>query len=116
MPVYRGSGPGARIAIGWPLALGWPQKIALDVLCRSRLAGSVGEKLVGLHHLVPLPRRDRDVDGAAFRVDDGVEFGRKTSARTAEGIALDPPFPPDASWCARTTEPSTIEPTSSTSN
>jgi len=65
---------------------------------------------------VPLARRDRDVDGPTFGVDDDVKFGRKTPARTAEGIELDPPFPPDASWCARTMEPSTIEPTSSTSN
>jgi hypothetical protein len=68
------------------------------------LATSVLEQLVGIDHVVPLTRRNRDVDGAAFRIDEGVELGRKTAARTAEGIALDPPFPPAASWCARTTE------------
>jgi hypothetical protein len=53
------------------------------------------------------------VERFAVRRRDGVDFGRKTSARAAQSIALDPPFPPAASWCARTTEPSMREPTSS---
>ena len=61
------------------------------------LAASVREKLVGGDHLVPLAGRERDVDRPRFRVDDGVELGRKTSSRAAQSIALDPPFPPDAS-------------------
>lgn len=41
----------------------------------ERLATRMGEELIGHHHLVPLPRRERDVDGPALRVDDGVELG-----------------------------------------
>jgi hypothetical protein len=52
----------------------------------------VVEQLVGLDHLVPLPRRDRDVDRSTFGIDHGVKLGRETASRTAEGIALDPPF------------------------
>jgi len=66
--------------------------------------------------LVPLPRRQGNVERPPFRVDDDVQLGRKTSSRAAQGIGFDPPFPPDASWCARTTEPSTMEPVLSTSN
>jgi hypothetical protein len=53
------------------------------------------------------------VDGLAFRGRDGVDLGRKASSRTAQSIASDPPFPPEASWCALTTVPSINEPTSS---
>jgi hypothetical protein len=56
------------------------------------------------------------VDRPTLRVDEDVEFGRKTSSRTAQSIALDPPLPPEASWCARTTVPSMMEPTSSSSS
>jgi len=48
-------------------------------------------------HLVPLAGCQRDVERPAFRVDDRVDFGRKTSSRASQSIALDPPFPPDAS-------------------
>ena len=63
----------------------------------ERFASGVFEQLIGCHHFVPLPRRERDVDGPPLRVDDGVEFGRKTSSRAAQSISFDPPFPPDAS-------------------
>src|ERR1019366_5986213 len=74
------------------------------------------EQLLGDRHLVPLARRQRDVERAALRVDDGMELCRKTSSRAAQSIALDPPYPPEESWCARITEPSTIELVSSSSN
>jgi hypothetical protein len=32
------------------------------------------KQLVSHDHLVPLPRRERDVDRPAFGVDDGVEL------------------------------------------
>ena len=73
-------------------------------------AASVREQLLGGYLFVALAGRQRDVDRARFRVDDGVELGRKTSSRAAQSIGFDPPFPPEASWCARMTEPSTIEP------
>jgi hypothetical protein len=38
-------------------------------------AASMLKKLGGSDHFVPLPGRDRDVDGAGFRIDDGVKFG-----------------------------------------
>lgn len=41
--------------------------------------------------------------------------GRNASSRTAQMISSDPPFPPAASWCARTTVASRREPVSSTS-
>ena len=40
----------------------------------ERLASRMCEELIGHDHLVSLPRRDREVDGSAFRVDDGVEL------------------------------------------
>ena len=40
----------------------------------ERAAASVGEQFVGNDHFVPLPRRERDVERAAFDVDDGVEL------------------------------------------
>ena len=61
------------------------------------LTASVVEQLLGGDHFVALARRERDVDRAAFGVDDGVELGRKTSSRAAQSISFDPPFPPDAS-------------------
>lgn len=50
-----------------------------------------------------------------MRVRDGVDFRRETSTTSTDIVTFDPPFPPDASWCARTTEPSMMEPVSSTS-
>jgi hypothetical protein len=82
----------------------------------QRFAICLREQLLGDRHLVPLARRQRDVERAALRVDDGMELCRKTSSRAAQSIAFDPPFPPEESWCARITEPSTIEPVSSSSN
>jgi hypothetical protein len=44
-------------------------------ICDERLAVGVGKELIGHHHFVPLPRRERDVDRPTFGVDDGVELG-----------------------------------------
>jgi len=63
----------------------------------ERFASGVFEQFIGRGHLVPQPRRERDVDRPPFRVDDGVELGRKPSSRAAQSISFDPPFPPDAS-------------------
>ena len=43
-------------------------------VANERLASGVTKQLLGDAHLVALPRRERDVDGAAFGVDDGVEL------------------------------------------
>jgi hypothetical protein len=40
----------------------------------NSFATSVLKQLVGNDHFVPLPRRERDVDGATFGVDDDVEL------------------------------------------
>jgi len=91
-------------------------KIISGTVSDEHLAVRVGQELVGRDHFVALARRERDVERAALGVDDGVELCRKASSRAAQSVASDPPFPPDASWCARTMEPSTIEPVSSTSS
>jgi hypothetical protein len=80
----------------------------------QRLASRVLNEILCLRRVVLLTRGQRDVEGFALGRRDGVDLGRKTSSRTAQTISLDPPFPPAASWCARTTEPSMSEPTSST--
>ena len=80
------------------------------------LAVRMSEQIWRGDQLVPLPRRQCDVERPSLRVDDGMELGRKTSSRVSQSIVFDPPFPPAASWCARTTEASTIEPVSSTSS
>lgn len=79
-------------------------------------ASCVVEELGRCDQFVALAGRQRDVERPTFRVDDRVDFGRKTSSRASQSIALDPPFPPDASWCARTMVPSMIDAVSSTSS
>lgn len=81
----------------------------------QRVAAGVVEELRRRDQFVALAWCQRDVERPPFRVDDRVDFGRKTSSRASQSILLDPPFPPDASWCARTMVPSTIEAVSSTS-
>ena len=41
-------------------------------ITNQSLAMCVGKQLLGGYHLVPLPRRQRDVERTCFRVDDGV--------------------------------------------
>jgi hypothetical protein len=82
----------------------------------KRSTTSMSDQFLGHHRIVHLTGSQRDVERPPLRVDEGVELGRKTSSRTAQSIALDPPLPPEASWCARTTVPSMMEPTSSTSS
>jgi hypothetical protein len=76
-------------------------------------SGRVVDQPFGFRRVVLLARREDDVKRFAFGRRDRVDLGGKTSSRTAQSIASDPPFPPDASWCARTTVPSMSEPTSS---
>lgn len=81
----------------------------------QRLAGRVLDEVLSFSRVVLLPRGQRDFERLAFRRGDDVELRRKTSPRTPQSIASDPPFPPAASWCARTTVASMREPMSSTS-
>ncbi len=80
----------------------------------ERLAVRVGEEFLGLQGLVPVALRQRDVERLALRRGNRVDLGRNASSRTPKMISSDPPFPPAASWCARTMVASTREPASST--
>ena len=82
-------------------------------ICDERLAGRVFDQVLRFRRIVLLAGREDDVERLPLAGGDRVELGRKTSSRAAQSIASDPPFPPDASWCARTTVPSMREPTSS---
>ncbi len=82
-------------------------------ICDESLAGRVLDQVLRFGRVVLLAGREDDVKRLAFAGGDRVELGRKTSSRAAQSIASDPPFPPAASWCARTTVPSMSEPTSS---
>ena len=46
--------------------------------------------------LVALPRRERDVDRAAFRVDDGAGAWLKNLLANGPEHCIGPPSPPDA--------------------
>jgi hypothetical protein len=80
----------------------------VDGLPRVARVGDAGpapgmlHQFFGLGGLVPMSLGQRDVDRLAVRRGDRVDLGRKASSRTAQMIASDPPFPPAASWCART--------------
>src|ERR1051325_4342873 len=76
-------------------------------------AGRVLDQVLRFRRVVLLAGREDDVKRLPLAGGDRVELGRKTSSRAAQSIASPPPFPPAASWCARTTVPSMSEPTSS---
>jgi hypothetical protein len=82
-------------------------------ICDESLAGRVLDQVFRFRRVVLLAGRKDDVERLPLTGGDRVELGRKTSSRAAQSIASDPPFPPAASWCARTTVPSMSEPTSS---
>jgi hypothetical protein len=79
------------------------------------LARCVLNEVLRLGCVVLVSGRQRDLKRLSFRRRDGVDFRRKASSRTAQTIASDPPFPPAASWWARTTVASMREPMSSIS-
>jgi hypothetical protein len=82
-------------------------------ICDESSASRVLDQVLRFRRVVLLAGREDDVKRLPLAGGDGVELGRKTSSRAAQSIASDPPFPPAASWCARTTVPSISEPTSS---
>jgi hypothetical protein len=63
-----------------------------------------------------LTRCEFEVKRAPFGVDEGMDFSGEATSRATQCILFDPPFPPEASWCARTTEASIMQPSSSTSS
>ena len=78
------------------------------------MALRVLEQLVGCDHVMAISRRQRDVERTTFEVGERVDLRRESSSTTTQTIADDPPFPPAASWCARTLLPSTMDPVLST--
>ena len=75
-----------------------------------------GDYFFGDRAVMLLARCEFDVKRAALGVDEGMDFGGEATSRTTQCILFDPPFPPEASWCARTTEASIMQPSSSTSS
>jgi len=65
--------------------------IVVNLLHQGRVGG----------HVVRLTGGDHDGDGQAFGVAAGVDLSGEAAARAAEGVPLNPPFPPAAQWCAR---------------
>lgn len=61
-------------------------RITVDLLHQSREGGDV----------MRLSRRNHDADRQAIGVGARVDLGREAAARTAERVALGPPFPPAA--------------------
>ena len=46
--------------------------------------------------------RHSEADRETFGIRPSMELGREAAARTAETVAMSPPLPPAAWWCART--------------
>lgn len=53
-----------------------------------------------LADVVDVPRREVDMDGTTETVHESVDLCGETAARASNTLALGPPFPPAASWCA----------------
>ena len=77
-------------------------------------SGVVAEDGFCQRGFVLLARRDFDVERPPFRVDECVDLRGEATSRATQSIALDPPFPPAASWWARTIDESMMTPSSST--
>lgn len=56
---------------------------------------------------------DYDLKRPAFGVYDRMELAGDAPARSSYRVFFGPPLPPDESWCARITEPSSMPPISS---
>ena len=61
----------------------------------------------GTDQVVDVARRQREGDGTAVLVRQGVNFSRPSAARSADGVAEGPPFAPAAERCALTCVEST---------
>lgn len=64
--------------------------------------------------LMLLTLRELDMDGTPFCVNERVDLRGESTSRVTQRITDDPPFPPAASWWARTTDASMMTPSSST--
>ena len=110
---------GMRTDDGLHLALRHGGSEAIRVVARVADQGctaGVKEQLVGYGRLVLLAGREAEVERSAERVDERVDLRGEAASRATQCVALDPPFPPEATWCARTTVASTMEPALSTSS
>jgi hypothetical protein len=122
LPVEPGLLPANRVGMNDRLHPGVLHALADRVRVVARVADElfaarvVTDDRLGDCRLVLLPRCDFDVERAAFRVGEGVDLGGEPTSRTTQCIADDPPFPPAASWWARTTDASMRTASSSTRN
>lgn len=67
------------------------------------------EQRLGLRNVGGLTRRQRKRDGIAESIDDGMDFGRQTTARAADGLVFADFFlAPALCWWARTMVASSI--------
>ncbi len=76
------------------------------------IVGAVGDELTGrgnspqesscANQIVDLARRDREGERATALIGYGVNFGRPSAARSADGVDEGPPFAPAAERCALT--------------
>jgi hypothetical protein len=74
---------------------------AFGIVCRvgeEHLTMRMLDQLFCNGGLVGLARRELDVDRLTESVHESVDLGGKTSARPANSISVDPPFPPAACW------------------
>lgn len=69
----------------------------------------------GYRGFVLLRGREFNVERTPFGIDECVELRGEATSRVPQCIDFDPPFPPEASWCARMTDASTMQPSASTS-
>jgi hypothetical protein len=76
----------------------------------------VRDDALGDRRFVSLAGREFDVQRPPFGVDECVDLRGEPTPRVTESIADDPPFPPAASWWARTTEASRMTASSSRSS
>lgn len=68
---------------------------------QSAVVDAVGQ-FGGLCDVVSLARSQDQLDRIAERVDARVDLRRGPATTMANLVAVDPPFPPELCWCART--------------
>lgn len=112
LPRGVGADDGGHVALG---------KLVADPF---RVVGGVGkehgplrvlDQRAGDRGLVRLTCRELDVERQTESIHESVDLGGEASARAANGVVVDPPFPPAACWWLRTMVASAIDPSGSTS-
>jgi hypothetical protein len=115
--VSHGVGLPADLTLHFAVGLGWDHRIdtstfevAADGVAIVAFVGQhrfrVGQVVVHqvrvAGHVRRLARGQAEANGKALRIRPGVDLGREPTARTANTVAMNPPLPPAACWCART--------------